>query len=383
MNHADLQIHWVDSPAEFASACAELRLRPFVSIDTEFVRTRTFYAQLGLIQIYDGAICRLIDPLAIGDFGPLAQLLCDPGVTKVIHSGSEDFEIFHRCVDAPLAGFFDTQIAAALSGMGPSLSYQALVSKFAGIDLSKGETRSNWLRRPLSPTQLTYAAHDVEYLLQIHQVLADRLQQLQRSAWAEEDVARASAPPLSAEQSAVQQYRRLKFAWKLTAAQQSVALELLTWREYKARQIDRPRNRLIDENAIYAIAASQPRSMQQLAQCANLNELTLQRNGRRLLEIVSQALTKTEVPPAPQPPLEHSARSQVNHLRSIVKRRADELDLAPEVLCGRRNLIYLMQNRRLPKLLCGWRRVEIGDELLTALEREPETAERSFGAPSR
>ncbi len=374
-------IEWIDASERLAAACAELRSAGVIGIDTEFVRTRTFHARLGLIQFYDGAGCRLIDPLAIDEWSALEALLTDPGVIKVIHSGSEDFEILNRVTRRPLAGFFDTQIAAALTGLGPSLSYQALVQTLIGVELPKGETRSNWLRRPLSEAQRTYAVHDVEHLIAIHAQLAGRLDELGRTAWAAEDFARATLPPPNEEKSVRQQFRRLKQGWRLGPVERAAAMALLGWREATARRIDRPRNRLLDDAAIHAIAVAQPETLDQLARCAPIDPHTLKRNGTRLLAIVREARDSDTVPPPIPPPLERGMRPLLKRLKSLVARRADELGLAPEVLCGRKQLVYLLQHHRLPRLLRGWRRAEIGDRLLATLEREREPEAVDTAAP--
>ncbi len=374
------RIEWIDSPERLDTALADLSGARVAGIDTEFVRTRTFFAQLGLIQLFDGACCRLIDPLCFDDWTPLKHWLADPAVVKVIHSGSEDIEILYRYTDLPLQGFFDTQIAAALVGLGPSLSYQALVSELIGVDLPKGETRSNWLRRPLSQAQLTYATHDVEHLIEIHALLSERLARLGRSEWAVEDCARAAQPPPTEERILRRQFQRLKFAWKLGPAERAVAYALVAWRERTARRIDRPRNWLLDDDAINAIATSQPDSLAALSQCADIAPRTLERNGKRLVALVRHARTE-KPPPAPKPPLERSQRPVLNRLKSRVRRKADELRLAPEVLCGRRQLVYLVQHRRLPKSLCGWRRGVIGDELLAALAQDKSAPDQEVCVP--
>src|SRR3954469_4863071 len=198
-------MQWIRDPAELAGHFATPPLR--VGLDTEFVRERTWWPQLALVQLALDDRVLLVDPLVPGMCEALAPLLADSAVLKVMHSASEDLvALKHACgvVPAPL---FDTQIAAALAGIGAGVGYQRLVQDTLGVALPKGETRSDWLRRPLSPSQLEYAADDVRHLFALHDALDGRLSALDRRAWLDEDCARMVAnahrdelerwPPLS------------------------------------------------------------------------------------------------------------------------------------------------------------------------------------------
>ena len=159
------------------------RLSEAVSIDTEFARFNTYYPIVGLIQLYDGNQTYLIDPLEIEDISSLASLLTDPNVLKIFHACSEDLEVFQHCLGVLPNPVYDTQIAGALLGVGFSVGYQKLVDHYLSVLVPKEETRSDWLQRPLTPSQLDYAALDVIYLLEVYKIQQVELQDLQRLEW--------------------------------------------------------------------------------------------------------------------------------------------------------------------------------------------------------
>jgi len=169
-------VDWIDTPDALAAAAARWRKAPALGIDTEFVRERTFYPRLGLLQVSDGTRSALIDPVALPDLEPLREVLADPAIVKVAHSPSEDLEVlFHRFGEFP-SSLFDTQAAAAFIGLDAAMSYQRLVRELLAVELDKAETRTDWLRRPLSDAQVHYAAQDVELLLPLHELLRARLE---------------------------------------------------------------------------------------------------------------------------------------------------------------------------------------------------------------
>src|SRR5688572_15636970 len=190
MTQLGTPVEWVDTPEALAAAAARWAQAPAVGIDSEFVRERTFYPRLGLLQVSDGQRSSLVDPVALEDLEPLRQVLADPTIVKVAHSPSEDMEVlFHRFGEFPTP-LFDTQAAAALAGLESAMSYQRLVRELLGVELTKGETRTDWLRRPLSPAQVEYAAQDVELLLPLYERLRPRLEENGRLPWLLEEAHR-------------------------------------------------------------------------------------------------------------------------------------------------------------------------------------------------
>jgi hypothetical protein len=186
---ATAQPVYVDAPDALADACARWRGAGVLGIDTEFVRERTFYPGLGLIQVTDGDAVALVDPVALGDLCPLERVFADEGIVKVLHSCSEDMEVFFHRFGALPRPVFDTQVAAAFLGLGYSPGYSALVEALFGVEVPKHLTRTNWLRRPLSADQKRYAALDVAHLLPCYDVLSEGLRRCGRDAWAAEEFA--------------------------------------------------------------------------------------------------------------------------------------------------------------------------------------------------
>ncbi|HRO28728.1 MAG TPA: HRDC domain-containing protein, partial [Luteimonas sp.] len=255
------QVIWIADPSLLRTHLAHAV--PRIAVDTEFVRERTYWPQLSLTQIAvehasgEAPAILLLDMLAPGMTDALAPVLSDPAITKVMHSASEDLVAFrHACgvVPTPL---FDTQVAAALGGIGAGLGYQRLVLDLLGITVDKGETRSDWMRRPLSPSQLAYAADDVRYLFDVHDALSTRLDDLGRADWLAEDSARMldNARDNDGERWPHLSLRSVQY---LDDAGRVRLLRLLRWRDAQARRSDRPRNWVLDNELATTLAREAP-----------------------------------------------------------------------------------------------------------------------------
>ncbi|MEM7706760.1 MAG: ribonuclease D [Pseudomonadota bacterium] len=351
---ASPEVDWIRDNAALKAACEHWLALPAIGVDTEFVRTRTYYARLGLIQIGSAGRCWLIDPLPIDDWSPLAQVLGSRQTRKLIHSGSEDIEIFQRLSETPLAGFFDTQIAAALCGLGPSLSYQALVFELCGKEIEKDVTRSDWLARPLSPAQIRYAALDVAHLDSLYEQLSGKLASLGRTRWLEADCDQLTTR-VGLDDVLKTQFQRFKQVWRLNGPQRSALAGLLRWREVTARDLDRPRSHILTDNDLLALVRDLP------ADRESMMALTLERSrsvGRRskvLLDVLRTASGEQDHPPKQPEPLDRSARTLVSQLRAAIAEQAQTLGIAPEVLCGKRDLLHLLQVGEPTAKLSGWR----------------------------
>lgn len=358
---------WIDADNTLADALARWADCPALAVDTEFVRTDTFFAKLGLVQISDGQRCALIDPLAV-DSHPLFQLLGKATITKVLHSGSEDLGIFLHQGKIHPRPLFDTQIAAALLGLGSSLSYPALLNTLLGIELDKGEQRSDWLQRPLSDAQKHYAANDVEHLLEVYDILAERLDKADRRQWLDED-SEALIQAVAANHGAGPQYARFKMAWKLDSVGRLVLFNLLDWRERDAIRLDRPRTRVLHDDALLDIAFRKPTRLAELNDTPRMSPGLRRTIGPRLIELVEAALAAPtdQHPAAPPRPLGPESKSVMKVLKAIVNERAEGLGIAPEILCSRREYVSLIRDHTLPPKLQGWRQSVVGDELLAAV----------------
>ncbi|KDO01713.1 MULTISPECIES: ribonuclease D [Pseudomonas] len=368
-----IDIHWICDDRSLAEHCQQWRTLPFVALDTEFMRVDTFYPKAGLIQVGDGARAYLIDPLRIGDWQPLAGLLEDPQVIKVLHACSEDLEVLSRLTGSLPAPLFDTQLAAGYLNLGFSMGYSRLVQEVLGIDLPKGETRSDWLQRPLSETQVSYAAEDAVHLAELYERLRPQLS-ADKHAWVLEDGAELVAQ-LRRETDPYELYREAKLAWKLSRAQLAVLRELCAWREREARARDLPRNRIVRENALWPMARTQPDSLSALAKIEDMHPRTIRQDGEFLLGLIKQAasLPPEQWPPAVPEPLPIEASALLKQLRAIGQAEAERLSIAPELMLRKKPLELLLKSGypngpyQLPESLRGWRRERMGQALLDCL----------------
>ncbi len=361
---------FVDTNQKLVDASRVWESRPFVAVDTEFVRVSTYYPIAALIQISTGIDCYLIDPLLVKDLSPLADLVRNESVVKILHACSEDVEVFRYILGEIPRPIFDTQIAEALITGDYSLSYQALVEKSLGIKIPKGETRSNWLQRPLTRSQSQYASLDVVHLPAIYERQLSRLEALGRIRWLEEECTRLHTgsqvfvdPDLY--------YLRIKSAWKLNGQQLMVLKTLSAWREEQARKSDVPRNHVIPEKALMAFAKDQIKSKSDMSGIADMKQSQIRKSGGQLLSLAEDARGTAEHlwPAELERPSPGKSSQLLKDLKKIVDRRAQELQVAPEMLATRRQLHALIRvtengGQKFPEELDGWRRKAIGETLL-------------------
>lgn len=362
---------WIDQDDQLAELCASWRQQAAIAVDTEFMRSDTFYPIAGLLQICDGKGCYLIDPLAIQNLVPLRELMLDTAVTKVLHSCSEDLEVFQRWLGVVPAPLFDTQIAAAFAGLGFSLGYSGLVKSLLNIEIPKDETRSDWLQRPLSVAQLNYAALDVAHMLIVYGKLLQRLKTNERLEWVKSDCADLVANARKAE-NYTDAYQKVGFAWKLRPQELAILQQLCIWREHEARARDLPRNRLIKEPSLWEIARKKIQDVAHLSKVADIPSRTLKNDAEAILHIVRDALEMDESswPARLDPPLAQSEAPLMKTLKNYVREYAEQAQLPPEVLIRKKDYEYLVRSGmqggeyQLPERLLGWRFALIGEGLL-------------------
>lgn len=367
----------IDQDAELARWCAQWLERPFVAVDTEFERTETFFPIAGLIQVCDGERAFLVDPLAISDWSPLIAVLQSLDVVKVLHSCSEDIEVFLKlCGVAPLP-LFDTQLAAAYLDMGFSMGYSRLVKAMLDVDLSNEETRSNWLQRPLSESQLSYAAADAVYLAELYRIMAPRIEAAGLMPWLFEDTAEqvAAAQRIQEPETA---YVNVKQAWRLKPNELAILKILASWREREARERNQARNRMLRERTLCPLAQRQPDNLQALARIEDMHPRTVRHHGNEILELIRQG---QKVPPGEWPqklpePLPADANKLLKSLRKVGQSHAERLGIAPEIVLRKKTLEALVRTGYpggpylLPEEFAGWRRELMGEELLSIANAE-------------
>jgi len=335
-----------------------------IGLDTEFMRERTYYPQLCLVQVAtDRTIC-CVDPLGAQDIEAVWETLMP--ASWVVHSGRQDIEVIYQTAGRMPAGLFDTQIAAALLGHQPQLGYAALVSDLFGIELAKSHTRADWSRRPLAAELLEYAAEDVEHLLPAADRLADRLSAAGRLEWALEDSAYLLDEALY-RPDPDEAIRRLKGARRLSGRALAAATRLAAWREREAEQRNRPRQWILGDAVLLTLAATAPDSRAALNRIEGLPAGAIRRVGDELLEAVVATggdPESTATPPRP----DEGHRLRLAAMQEKVSAAAVELGIVPEVVASKKELTASLFGERNLRVLRGWRRTLIGNDLLQIME---------------
>jgi ribonuclease D len=355
----------ISHTAALVQLCEQLRAHSTIGLDTEFMRERTYFAQLCLIQLSfeQRAVC--IDTLKLRDLSALRPIMQAPQPLKVLHAARQDLEVLEPATGA-VTGLFDTQVAAALIGMPAQVGYGELVEQLLSTKLRKAETRTDWSRRPLSGAQLTYALEDVHYLLPLRARLRERLEQLGRWHWFEEEMAELDASGSFAIDPQ-QAWRRVKGLAELDEPRERLARALAAWRERVAISADRPRNWILPDAALRDIVLQAPRTLEQLQALTTLPE-SLHGQSAALLELIEAAQLPARLAPLPSRGRPDPATIQaVKKLAQLTQLTGLELGIAPEILATRREMERLVAGARDGGLLSGWRRAVIGERLLGAL----------------
>ncbi|NVK43591.1 MAG: ribonuclease D [Oceanospirillaceae bacterium] len=367
----------VDTDEELARLCQYWRTLPMVALDTEFQRVDTFYPIAGLIQLADDRRCYLIDPLAISDFAPLAALFTDESVLKVLHACSEDLELFLHCLGVLPQPLFDTQVAGAYVGWGFTMGLQRMLEHALGVQMGKAETTSDWLQRPLTQQQELYAALDVAYLPAVCRQQQQELEQRGMSAWLAEEMAALLDNAVDRDPEGWSYYLRFSQMAAVPPHKMAALRDLTAWREQVCRARDVPRNRVLRNQQLLEIINRWPRNLEELARVPDLKRRVVREDGQAMLDVLQKAvleLAQRPVEPIPKP-LHVIWNKRLKRLKAIARQRAEQLDIAPEVLLRKRDLEALVRSReeageyRLPEGLQGWRREVVGERLLAQLNQ--------------
>ncbi|MFC1719763.1 ribonuclease D [Pseudomonadota bacterium] len=358
----------LESAAQLEDAGRAWSESTILGIDTEFVRERTYRADLGLVQISDGRTAWLLDPLAINSYEPLRRMFENPGVLKLLHSGSEDLEVLLNAVGSLPEPLIDTQIACAMQGQSLQLGYHHALKWLFDVDIDKDQTRSNWCKRPLTARQLHYAATDVVLLPEMLLVLRQKLEQAGRWAWLEEDVARmqrTALTPIDPERV----YLRFSGIGRMGQETLQVLKYLSRWREGMASEKNRARGFVIPDSAILQLARAKPATSAELKAIEGIHPVALGRYEDTLLSLIADAVRDPE-PVEKLEQLDEQQRQKLNAMRGIVESRANDLGVEAALLASRRELEKLIRavamDEPLPERFLGWRKEVITDQL-TAL----------------
>ncbi|EDT9304406.1 ribonuclease D [Salmonella enterica subsp. enterica serovar Thompson] len=369
----------IETDDALASLCEAVRACPAIALDTEFVRTRTYYPQLGLIQLFDGANVALIDPLGISDWSPLKAVLRDTGITKFLHAGSEDLEVFLNAFGELPEPLIDTQILAAFCGRPLSWGFAAMVEEYTGVALDKSESRTDWLARPLSERQCEYAAADVWYLLPIAKKL---MIETEAAGWlpAALDECRLMQQRRQEIQAPEEAWRDITNAWQLRTRQLACLQLLADWRLRKARERDMAVNFVVREENLWAVVRYMPGSLGEL-DSLGLSGSEIRFHGKTLISLVAKAQALPEEA-LPEPLLNlmdmPGYRKAFKAIKALVAEVSASHHVSGELLASRRQINQLLnwhwklkpQNGQ-PELISGWRAELMAEKLTLLLQEYP------------
>jgi ribonuclease D len=358
----------IDTSDALAAFCRRQAQAPYITVDTEFIRDKTYFPQLCLAQIAGPDEAAALDPLAPGiDLTPLLELMATPTLLKVFHAARQDIEIFVNLAGAVPAPLFDTQVAAMVCGFGDSVSYETLAGKLAGAHIDKSSRFTDWAQRPLSERQLRYALTDVVPLRTVYEKLEARLAKSGRSSWLAEEMGTLT-DPATYRQDPAEAWRRFKVRSnnrKLLA----LVRELAAWRETAAQQRNLPRNRLLRDESLLEIAAHAPATVAELARTRGLGKNFAEgKLGAEILAAVTRVLATPESqypvpPPRHEPP--PGLGPLVDLLRVLLKLRCEENDVAQKLVADTEDLEKIAADDDAPvRALQGWRAELFGKDAL-------------------
>lgn len=341
-----------------------------IAVDTEFIREKTYYAKLCLIQVASDSVTACVDPLALNNLDELLAILYSPDKLKLFHAAWQDLEIFSDLWERIPTPVFDTQIAAALLGFSDQIGYANLAEQLLGVQLDKTATRTDWAQRPLSPQQLAYAADDVNYLLQLYPIILQRLTKLGRNNWLEEDFT-ALTDPTSYAKSADLAWQRVSGHGRLKPRQLAALQRLAAWREQQARQRNKPRKWILSDDILLMLARHLPSDYATLAKVRGLPERLLNQSGEELIAAINAALALADnaLPTVSQnerltPDQECLADTLMAYLRLL----AQENQISPASLSTRKEIEKMVRGKRDIPLLHGWRGHLAGEPLLDLMD---------------
>ncbi len=341
-----------------------------LAIDTEFLREKTYYAKLCLLQMATDDEVAIVDPFAVRNLGVIATLLEDESIVKLFHAGGQDLEILYHEIGVLPKPIFDTQVAATLLGHTQQIGYGALVATFCGVSLKKSDSFTDWSIRPLQASQLDYAADDVVYLPEIYRTMVTRLDEKGRLSWLRHDFEELVNPERYDEDPRTR-FRRLKRVNQLSRRQMSAARELAAWREVEARHRDVPRKWILTDEQIVEACRREPRTIDDLFMVRGVRERVTTRDARAIISLMAKGM---DLPESQWPELERAGKNEPNVdveidlMNALVRLRARENDIAMQTLASHNDLALVARGyTEGVDVLKGWRRAMVGEELLELL----------------
>lgn len=361
----------IDDDSQLKAFVKRCCTSPYMAIDTEFLREKTYYARLCLIQVAIEGEVAIIDPFAIKDITLLNDALTSPDVVKIFHASSQDIEILYHETGVVPRPVFDTQIAAALLGKSQQASYSSLVSSYCSVNLPKKDSFTDWSQRPLKDSQIRYAADDVVYLPQIYYDMVEVLNEKNRLHWLDEAFEEISSPE-KYEIKPEERYRKLRRVNQLNAQQMAAAREFAAWRELKAQKINVPRKWIVSDEQIVEACRREARTIDELFMVRGMHESLRAEDARQAVACIKKGLScpKEQLPQVHEKPKnEHNVDIVVDLMNAVVHLRARENHIAPQTLAPQAELMKLARGHDDEcELLKGWRYKVIGKELKELLK---------------
>ena len=350
-------VRWLENTEALDTWLTGLAPELPLALDTEFERVSTFYPIPGLVQLGAGEELWLVEPEVVAASEPFRQLLADPRRPKLLYAMSEDLELFRHWLNVAPAGVLDLQLGAALAGAGFSVGYARLVESLFGETLDKSATRSDWLARPLTPEQQRYALEDIRFLAPLYQWVKERLQARGLEQALEEESARFAGDGADTEDFD-QYYLKLRGGWTLSPEQQSVLQALVAWREGECRRLDRPRNRVLNDGLLIAVAERQPGSLAELKDVQGVPGGFVRRYGEQVLALIRDARKAdfSRLEPIPGP-LTREQQGIYRSAKKYIKKVAEDNDIPIEILAPRKRLEKAVKQKSLANdpFFEGWR----------------------------
>jgi ribonuclease D len=361
-----------------ADFCDHLNSSPVLAIDTEFVRERTYYHKLGLIQVSDGTHCAAIDPIHISNLEPFLNLVRNQSTVKVFHAARQDLEILHRLCDGVIQPVFDTQIAASVVGWGSQISFAKIVNKVLGKKIDKSETYTDWCRRPLSERQIEYALDDVRLLFPVYENLKKVLKRLNREEWLQGEFIQLEDPDNFKAPNLEKLYMRIKNIRTLAPKNFAIICELAQWREKEAQVRDCLAKNIVRDESLLELARKAPIDSEGLSRIRGLHKNEITRSKKNILAAIQRGLNLPldQIPKLPEFEIYKAPPGIEEMLSALVQIRAEKLKIEPSVLADRKKINDFVKcfDQKLSlenhPLFCGWRKQAIGNQLYLALTGE-------------
>lgn len=366
-----MQEFHIENPEQLTEFCDKLRDSRWLALDTEFVREKTYYPQFCLLQISNGDVAACVDPITLKDLQPLLDIIFDQKITKIFHAGRQDLEIFQNLWNRLPQPLFDTQLAATLLGMGDQIGYGNLVQKVLGIELEKGQARTDWSYRPLQQSQLRYALDDVVYLGEVYEILLGKLQELGRERWLDEDFEVLTNPETYVV-APMEAWQKIKGRQHLKGIEYAVLQTLAAWRENEAQRADKPKRWILKDEVMVDLSRRQPKDMHQLGRIRGLEPGTIKNRGEKLLQLIQQGkqTPKEQWPKDKRAPnrLTPNQDAIADLLMCSLRLLAQENDITYTALASRKDLEKMVTGDKEIELLHGWRHALAGEKLQQVLD---------------